>query len=522
MKSHDAFRWFRGFDNSMRTALRPRFDHDRRRRAPCAGGRRLLLIQLDGVSRRRLEAAVRKGYAPFLGRLLDGGRFRISGCRSGAPASTPAFQAGLLYGVSPSVPGYLWWDRASGREFRMDSPVAVAAVEAGLATHNPGLLEGGTTYPAIFGGGARHCSIGGLGRDPSVIRYAPPRNGHGPVATEVRRSAALTCLVGRMLGRLARGVVDGAMWSARCGRLLHEPTFLLNRVLCSCVFYEAATSGVIADIALGTPKIYCDFLAYDETAHRRGPGAGSSLLELRAADRAIARIFAALASNPELGYDVFIFSDHGNVEVTPFESLVGLSLSELLARAAEGAPLGAGDGPRVRSSRVVTVEAGDYAHVYIRGRPAPLDREELRRDHQPLLDAVAGCDAIGVAGVRGGRRGYALVRGRTVDLADDGEVATLPHPEPRLLATYLSDLLSLAASGDLVLLGWRGPDLESVAFAWEFGSHGSVAPEETNTFFIHPADCDFRFERVVRPDELYRWFSRGYASPAPCAPSDRR
>ncbi|HET7826256.1 MAG TPA: hypothetical protein VFK90_13050, partial [Anaeromyxobacter sp.] len=51
-------------------------------------------------------------------------------------------------------------------------------------------------------------------------------------------------------------------------------------------------------------------------------------------------------------------------------------------------------------------------------------------------------------------------------------------------------------------------------YAWEFGSHGGVAPEELECFVAHPPACSFRFADVVRPSELYRYFERAYRAPA--------
>jgi hypothetical protein len=110
--------------------------------------------------------------------------------------------------------------------------------------------------------------------------------------------------------------------------------------------------------------------------------------------------------------------------------------------------------------------------------------------------------------VRGGARGFALVRGEVVDLADPAEVARLPHPEPAVLAAYLSDLLALRDSGDIVVQGWRGEAREIVAYAWEFGSHGGVAPEELECFVAHPATCALPFHGALRPRELNAWFER--------------
>jgi hypothetical protein len=101
-----------------------------------------------------------------------------------------------------------------------------------------------------------------------------------------------------------------------------------------------------------------------------------------------------------------------------------------------------------------------------------------------------------------------------VDLERPAEIARLPHPEPEIVANYLADLVSLPASGDLVVGGWRGEGKTPVAYAWEFGSHGGVAPEEIETFFLHPPRCGLRFSEAIRPDALYRMFHDLYRTPA--------
>jgi hypothetical protein len=52
-----------------------------------------------------------------------------------------------------------------------------------------------------------------------------------------------------------------------------------------------------------------------------------------------------------------------------------------------------------------------------------------------------------------------------------------------------------------------------VAYAWEFGSHGGIAPEELECFVVHPASCEFPFAKAVRPSELNRFFEQTYRAP---------
>jgi hypothetical protein len=163
------------------------------------------------------------------------------------------------------------------------------------------------------------------------------------------------------------------------------------------------------------------------------------------------------------------------------------------------------------TDRIATAEAGDLAHVYFLGDGAePLRIEAIRERHPGVLAALRESRAVGLVAVRGGRRGVVVFRGLELDLANPADVARLPHPEPQLLAQYLVDLLSMPESGDLVVQGWRGEGEQPVAYAWEFGSHGGVAPEEIETFVIHPRAVEGRFEAMTRPSELYDFFVDRY------------
>lgn len=492
-------------------------------------GRRLVLLQLDGVSRSRLERAMAEGYMPFLADRILSGSHVLAASRSGAPASTPAFQAGLFYGVSPSVPGFVWFDRATGREVRMDRPDDVAPIERRLSRAAPGLLRGGTSYFSIFSGGAalpRFC-LSGLAGDVDLESHAGSLNVRDALASALAHSLTAARGALRLVNDLGAGLADGVKWSLALGRLRHEPRFLVHRVLIGALLRELAVQNVLVDLARGVPAVFVDFVGFDETAHRRGPDSTAAMRELERADVALAAIFAGADAAPDLGYDVYVMSDHGNVATQPFEALAGASLPEFVARAERGdrlplAPrashhrglLGGRTGRAARVDGIATAEAGDLAHVYFLHDRGPLPLDEVRARHWRVLAALSASRAIGVMGARGGRRGFAVVRGAPLDLADPSDVARLPHPEPELLAAYLSDLLSIPESGDLVVLGWRGEGRDVVAYAWEFGSHGGVAPEEIASFVVHPAHCAYPFASALRPSELFGFFERAYRGAA--------
>src|SRR3989442_15908231 len=76
----------------------------RRGRAPTAGRRRLLVVQIDGLSRGVLELALTQGRMPFLRRVVGRGGWRPPPLFVGLPAAPPAFQMAAVYGGRPPIP----------------------------------------------------------------------------------------------------------------------------------------------------------------------------------------------------------------------------------------------------------------------------------------------------------------------------------------------------------------------------------------------------------------------------------
>jgi hypothetical protein len=284
------------------------------------------------------------------------------------------------------------------------------------------------------------------------------------------------------------------------------------------------------------------------------------MLKLFELDRALGRIVAAARALPELGYELYLFSDHGQAETVPAEKVLGESLGEHLF--ADGATAGssavafgaAGGGetaaaaararwlrrlstalppvsakvalgwarhvshsldggqPGTARGPLLIVPSGDMAHVYSTDARGPVREEELRARHPGFIERCARSPAIGFTLVRG-ERGPLAFRGNLRLELDRAEGALelgriVGHP---LAAAYARDLLRVERAGDLVLLGTSatgatGP-AQAVAFPWEFGSHGGLAPDEVETFMLHPASLpDDAFADVARPSDLHRFF----------------
>jgi hypothetical protein len=549
----------------VREVLRPIAAGGRKARSPLPSGRRLLLLHLDGVGRSQLDAALREGYVPNVAQLLDSGRYGVSPCRAGAPTSTPAFQAGLLYGCEGDIPGYTWYDKRRRCAVRMDSSEDARRLEEELHRRGDPLLSGGSVYCSIFSGGApRRWALSGIfekltPEDFGWDKGAPAASLlHDLSAAALVHAATAGRIGGALLVDVASGIVETARWASHVGSLQHEPQFLFHRVLTECLFSEFAANATVVDVARGTPIVYACFIGYDEYAHRRGPYSRMAMLKLFELDRALGRILAAVDAVPELNYEVYLFSDHGQAATRPAEQIVGESLGEhllsdapsqgehlrpvafggagggdaaaaaaharwlrALARSLPGAlgkvALGwarhtakALDAAQPEGTRadgpLLVVPAGDIAHVYSTEVPEPCLEPELRMRHPGFLERCANSPVVGVALVRGAHGPTALRNGRRFDLdraSDAAEVSRLiGHP---LAATYCKDLLGLRSAGDVVLIGAGAG--QTVAYPWEFGSHGGLAADALETFVVHPAELgEAPFAQVVRPRDLHAFF----------------
>jgi hypothetical protein len=523
---------------------------------------RALILQIDGLSSRRLRQALARGDMPHLKRWIDGGHGRLRPLTTATAPSTPVFTAGLLYGAHDDVPGFGWFDRALGRAVRMDLAEDVAEVERGLRARAtaPPLLDGGISYGTIWPAGAADTFFN-VALWPSGEPIAV-RNGYDRMLSTVAVANMSVRVASRFLLELGVGLWDFVRWCRRVRSTRFEWRFLYMRLFVAVVARDISTEGAMIDVLRGVPVIYVDYLSYDEYAHRRGPDSELASFNLRGIDDAFARILRAVRAVPEYGYDVYLLSDHGQSASMPFERLVGRDLYDFVlehaAQSAVGPPiessviralvelkstrLWARTLPRplrpfvrlylgmlerrlegrlderdhVHLHGIEVVTGGTVAHLYFSGhaRRSKLGIDAIQRRWPALLDALVRCPAIGLVAARGPRGPVVFYRGRRYDLDDRRALEGL-EPFRRLgydvLRVHLRDAARGQRSGDLVLYG-AFAEVGNVAFDFEFGSHGGVAPDELDQFVVYPAHVDFPLEGLVAAEDFYQFFRRRYVA----------
>lgn len=475
--------------------------------------RGLILVQIDGLSRREFERALVGGRLPFLRRCARWGNYGIVSHFSGMPSTTPAVQGELFYGIPGCVPAFEFFERARGELVRMFFNEPASRIETRLRAMGTPLLQGGSSYSNIFSGGSAYswcCAARSDLRE--WVRIDDPvrvaLRGYLYVVYSLRLVALVAIELVLAIGDCLRGGATGFPWRLE---LLYIPT----RVAIGIVLRELVTIGVRIDIARGAPIIHVNFLGYDEQAHRRGPGSSFAHWALKGIDRAISRIATSAAQSHRRNYDVWVYSDHGQEHTIPYAEVAGRPIAETVrqilgrpvstppafvsetiellrsSRARRGRLLRA---VRSGSNEIIVSAMGPLGHLY---SATPFAPEELVTACRRL--SAEGRIPLVLARIEGEIWGW--VDG--VDYRLNRDAARLlgaQHPFLDELTVDLERLCRHPDAGDIVISGWR-PGGQSVSFVPEWGAHGGPGARETHGFALLPRRLVARAP-TVRPAQL--------------------
>jgi len=532
----------RAFDTAIRWARMPP------PRAP--GRRRFLVIQIDGLSHANLLRALAGGLMPYTARLIRRGGLRAVRIPVGLPTSTPAFQAAIMYGGAVDIPAFEFLDKRSGDYLWFPRPWASARVEAAHAAGRRGIMEGGRTYGCVFGGGAADTVL-------TFARLLRPAGLWGRLGIRARVVPFL--LLGWVTTRiLVATILEGSRWLARTARnfsrggAVSSPKGWLGRLVISGWLRELFTLSVTEDVYAGVPALYVNFVDYDVPAHAVGPEHRTALRALRDVDASIRDIWNAVRRVPELSYDLFVLSDHGQIASVPFaavagpapvaETVLGVFLEAASGAGAPGAtardvrrrsvpprwPLAAiwqqhlaYLEPRSRERNAVWVgelcliPAGPNINLYLTDVPGHARLEEIDARYPGAVERLSQHPGIGFALARDAQGPLCYYRGVVLRIPPPPGPAGCPlfdRPDRDLVVQGLEELLAMPSAGDVILFGQYAP-AGCVSFLGERGSHAGPSEEELYGFVLAPPRVRFDFESVSGPRDLYPLFT-GYQEPA--------
>ena len=504
---------------------------------PSPGRARLLIIQIDGLSRSVLEQGMAEGYAPFLRSLGAQHGHRVQPMTVGMPTSTPAFQMAAMYGVRPDIPGFHYHDKRRGVDVHFPRAGHAARVESEQAAGRRGILQDGSAYGCVFTGGAANNFY-------NFARLTRP-TGDGIVrvfsAFIVLAYVFVKSLLRTVLElvRVLLGVIANPVGDARRGW-----QWLCIKIGVSIWIRELFTLSASRDLYAGVPAVYVNYLDYDVTAHAFGPRSRRALRSLRRVDRSIRQLWRVLRRLPEHRYDLYVLSDHGQAECRAYRTVSGGAaierrlFDEFLDRehvgAVHAAPAPAlGLRSRFRAYRegenalfqrfvnyleedllseasayerggIRVISAGPNAFLYVVEAREPVTIEALERRFPGLGEAISRSPGIGFVLARSERGPVCFWRGQRFQLGLMEPGPFRGRPDTDVVLHGILDLMAMPSAGDLVLYGIDAPG-GHVSFIAEVGAHAGPSPDELHTFIVAPSAA--RLPTVItHPIELYPHF----------------
>ncbi|MGC8787527.1 MAG: alkaline phosphatase family protein [Anaerolineae bacterium] len=526
----------------------------------------LIIIQIDGLAYDHLLQAVENGHMPYIRHILKRGDAAVSRWRCGLPSTTPAAQAGIMFGNNEGIPAFRWYDKQRSTSLVCKLPGTAASLQSQIA-QKPGILTNGVSYVNIFDGGAASSLF--------TLSTLQPR--HLFAGVQGISFIALFLLnpirALRILYLVLREYLTDAIQrlSSRIRGLSYLPfigVFPLLRVFSNVIFREIETFAVLVDIYRGVPAIYATYYGYDELAHHFGIhsiAAHQALRDIDGCIRQIDRLRRAGISRP---YALFVLSDHGLTPAVPFEERYGQTLGqyiasllgkeiiliehgegeqqyltqtrylldELKAIEANLPPTAARVARRIRilvrrrlampnaelptwnaerKHDVVVKSSGSLAHVYFNIAQQPLDLSEISTMFPNLLIKLLAHEGIWLVVAR--EREQVLIMSQQGILTYDA--GGIPHvegenplqrlPEPWHAAQQIRRIASFPQSGDLILFGNYDPEKDLViCFERQWASHGGLGGAQDYPFILYPRYLNWDLSLVHNACDLYPLFAQ--------------
>jgi endonuclease/exonuclease/phosphatase family metal-dependent hydrolase len=389
-------------------------------------------------------------------------------------------------------------------------------VQARLEKEGVGLMENGSSYSNIFTGGAAeaHFCISDIGFSKvfkrwQTLSFVVVVFFH--VLSLLRAAVLLVFETVLAVVDFFRGFFGGC-------NLWKELKFVPSRVAMCILLREIIVIGAKMDIIRGLPIIHINFMGFHEQSHRRGATSQFAHWTLKGIDNAIKRI--ALCSNrAHKEYELWIYSDHGQVDTIPYSRLNGESLSRTvkttlgndeIQNKIQGRPKGPGFlnrlGLRINkylkslsaghgdSDKIIVTDLGPYAQVYL--------DEQNRKDIRGAAEKLIATGSIPMILYPEQDKIAVLTRQGRYLLPEE----TAFFEDQYLPAEMIDDLMYACRhkdAGDLMICGYRSPHKPFITFAMENGSHGGLSEHEYCGFFAGPADCPVDVKKgYVRPEDI--------------------
>jgi uncharacterized membrane protein YvlD (DUF360 family) len=507
----------------------------------------LLFLEIDGLAYDVLRRAMRDGNAPTLAAWLRDGSHQLHRWETDWSSQTGACQAGLLHGDNDDMPAFRWWEKDRNAPIVTNKPKDAMELERRHSDGRGLLFADGASRANILSGDAPHSLLtmstvlrrdreGRIGQD-YFAYFANPYN--------ITRTVALVI---REIGSELRSASDQRRQDVQ-PRVKRDFVYSIMRAWATVIQLDLQVQAVVADMYAGRPVTYTTFLAYDEVAHHSGIERPETLLTLRRLDQRIRRIATAVADAPR-PYRLIVLSDHGQSQGATFLDRYGISLEQLVRKAADTAEVEAqtesneargyldaglaeassGDSKSARAVRGVTrqkpdeeaagsgdgeppelvvMASGCLGLISFPREPGRITLERLTERFPGVVPALTRHPGVGFLLVRSTEHGATVIGAHGTNYLDegrvDGEDPLAPFGEHAAEKVKRTD--GFEHCPDIVVNSTLWEEFQEVAAFEELvGSHGGMGGPQSFPFVLHPAELEMPADELLGAEAVHRVF----------------
>ncbi len=484
-----------------------------------------IFVQLDGVSWQVLQWQLHTGNLPNIRRLIDRD-YELRKWRTQIPSTTPASQAGILFGSHEGIPAFRWYERAAKRLVVANQPGSAHLLESRLSNGRGLLADGGVSIGNIFSGDA-----------PVNIMVISKIEGDRQSLRSMREySAYFSNLYGFMralilsIGEMVKEIYQAQRQRVKDvrPRVSRRGSYIALRAATNVILRDLQTTIVLDKMMKGVNSIYVDYVDYDEIAHHAGIARPESLAALSGLDSIVGILDKATAYAPRPYHLVFL-SDHGQSQGTTFRQLHnGRSLEELVGQLlgssvlaltspvesqsvthsllAEGS---SGDGVRASAfqsakrgfekrrkaalgsshTEIVVTGSGNLGSIWLKRYSSRPSRQQIEMDYPGFIQQLLETEGIGIVLVADTEQGFVCVgqQGEVVLKTGKARGISPLNNYPGIDVADLYKVSSMENAPDIQVISDFNPATGEVyAFEELVGNHGGIGGWQTDAILLHP------------------------------------
>jgi hypothetical protein len=446
---------------------------------------KLLILQIDGLSSQVLDFAVGNGYMPFVKKMLQK-EWQKKEVFCGLPASTPAAQMSMFYGISNLVLGFRFLLKKDKMMFMPNISGSLKKMEeiADKINDKP-LMENGVPILSILPGGSpRGLSL--------ALRHSKSKKDLHKLCLFLLNPINFFYLLLKIIVMFVVEEVEYRKNIRKTKLPMNHFYYLFRRIGEELLMGEFSLVLTKKAIANKEPVIYVNFFGYDEIAHYYDVENKLALHYLSIVDLYLKKLFAAVQRS-ESDYEIVILSDHGMASSVPFSEINSCTLGEKIENLYHGKKIveqmeGKKEEDYSDKTDLYVLNSGGLSLIYDGKSQKKLNKDELEKRYPDFCDRVSSFEGVGFL-LTSDREGKAMVvkNGKKYFLGEEKSVVFLPHTTEEVrkkIVDQLYKLFKAPYAADVYVFGEVLNPNRVVSFEDQAACHGGLGGWQNFSFLI--------------------------------------